>query len=78
MPSECNSSDCFKAHEKSILNSKIDIEDYHLCRLDSPRRGGAVASYIYLTAKNFFRNIERSFIDIVLPKSKLILVRVFY
>ena len=78
MPSECNSSDCFKAHDKSILNSKTDIEDYHLCRLDSPRRGGGVASYIYLTAKNFFRNIERSFIDIVLPKSKLILVRVFY
>ena len=57
--------------------------DYNIIRMDRSRRGGRVARYIkksisYNQKSSFCPIIESIFIDIVLPKSKPILVGVLY
>ena len=67
--------------DKSILSSEIDIEGYDLLKLVRSRRGGGVACYVkkslaYNYRDNFCKNIESIFIDIFLPKTKPILIRI--
>ena len=69
--------------DKSILSSEIDIEGFDLLRLDPSRRGGGVACYVkkflaYNYRDNFCKNTESIFIDIFLPKTKLILIGILY
>ena len=69
--------------DSSILNKKLDIDDYNLFRLDHSRRGGRVSCYIrkslsYNHKTNFCRNIESIFIGIFMQKSKPILEGVLY
>ena len=67
----------------SILNSKLDIDDYDLIRLDSSQREGEFTCYIrkslsYNHKTKFCFNIESIFIDIFLAKLKLILLGVLF
>ena len=69
--------------ENSISSSEIEIEGYDLLRLDWSRRGGGVACYVkkvlaYNYKHSFCKSTESIFIDIVLPKSKPILVGILY
>ena len=64
-----------------VSSWEIEIEDYDLLRLDLFRRGDGVACYIkrslvYNFKDNFCKSPESVFIDIFLPKTKPILVRI--
>ena len=67
----------------SILNSGLGIDEYDLIRLDYSKKEDGAPRYIRKTLScnhktSFCRNIESIFIDIFLPKSKLILAGVLY
>ena len=69
--------------DSSVLNEEIEIDGYTLERSDRNRRGGGVACYIrnnhsYNLRANFSDEIENIFLDIMLPKTKPILIGVVY
>ena len=69
--------------DSSVLNEEIEIDGYTIERSDRNRRGGGVACYIrnnlsYNIKENFSDEIENLFLDIMLPKTKPILLGVVY
>ena len=69
--------------DKTILDSEVDIDGYSIIRCDRTRNGGGVLMYInnnvsYKERANFSKEIENVFVDILLPKTKPILVGVLY
>ena len=62
---------------------EIQISNYELLRCDRNRSGGSVACYIrsdigYLQNHFFPREIENIFVEILLPKSKPLIVGIIY
>ena len=60
-----------------ILNSEVDIKGYDTIRMDYSKRRGRVdikKSFCYIHKSSFFLNIECIIMDIILPKSKPVLV----
>ena len=69
--------------DETIQNGEIEIEGYTLERSDRDRRGGGVACYIrydisFNVRENFSNEIENIFIDVLLPKTKPILIGIVY
>ena len=69
--------------DSSVNDEEIHINGYTLERSDRDRRGGGVACYIrsdlsYNVRNTFSDEIENIFVDIMLPKTKPILVVVIY
>ena len=69
--------------DNTVLDSEVDIDGYSIIRCDRTRNGGGVLMYInnnvsYKERANFSKEIENVFVDILLPKSKPILVGVLY
>ena len=79
--------------DESIQNGEIDIEGYTLERSNRNRRGGGVACYVrrgggvacyvrddisFNIRETFSNEIENIFLDILLPKTKLILIDIVY
>ena len=69
--------------DNSVLNEEVNIEGYKILRSDRNRHGGGVACYIknditFTERENFSTDLENIFFDILLPKSKPILVGIIY
>ena len=69
--------------DDTVLNSEVSIEGYTLFRSDRTRNGGGVIMYVnncvgVKERKNFSKDIENVFVDILLPKTKPILVGTIY
>ena len=69
--------------DNSVNDEEIKITGYNLERSDRDRRGGGVACYIrsdlsYNVRNTFSEEIENIFVDIMLPKTKPILMGVVY
>ena len=69
--------------DDSIEVGEIEIEGYSLERCDRNRKGGGVACYVrndisFNVRENFSNEIENIFVDILLPKTKPILVGIVY
>ena len=69
--------------DETILNEEIEINGYTLDRCDRNRKGGGVACYIrndisFNIRENFSNEIENIFLDILLPKTKPILIGIVY
>ena len=69
--------------DETILSSEFNVNGYDLVRLNHSRKGGGVACYIksliaYSYKENFCSNIESTFVDIYLLKSKPILLGILY
>ena len=70
--------------DETILQSEIQISNYELLRCDRNRNGGGVACYIrsdigYLLTEHFFpKEIENIFVEILLPKTKPLIVGIIY
>ena len=69
--------------DNSVLNSEVDIEGYTIFRSDRTRNGGGVIKYVNTNVGvkervNFSNEIENVFVDILLPKTKPILVGILY
>ena len=69
--------------DNAVLSSELELEGYDLVRSDRSRRGGSVACFVknsisYNRKPNFCINKESLFIEIFLPKSKLVLIGVLY
>ena len=69
--------------DESVLQSEIQINNYDLLRRDRNRNGGGVACYIrsdisYIQKQYFPEEIENIFFEILLPKTKLIVVWIIY
>ena len=69
--------------DQTILDSEICIDGYSIFRSDRTRNGGGVVMYVNknIGAKervNFSKEIENVFVDILLPKTKPILVGILY
>lgn len=70
--------------DDSILDAEIHIDNYCLLRKDRNRKGGGVCAYIrsdlMFKERNDFANtaVEAVWLDILLPKSKPILVGICY
>ena len=69
--------------DKSILDNEIKIDGYELKRSDRNRQGGGVACYIrkdlsFNVREDFSPDLENIFFDLLLPKSKPILVGILY
>ena len=67
----------------SVLDEEIDIDGYELVRSDRNRHGGGVACYIrndisFSIRDDFSNEIENIFLDILLPKTKPILIGILY
>ena len=65
------------------MSSKLEIEGYDLVRSDRFRRGGGIACFVknsisYNRKPNFYTNTESIFIEILLPKSKPVLIDISY
>ena len=65
--------------DNAVLSSELEIEGYDLVRSDRSRRGGGVACFVknsisYNRKPNFCINTESVFIEILLPKSKPVLI----
>ena len=65
--------------DKSILDGEISFENYSVIRKDRNRNGGGVACFIHKSLAfevrtDFPSNFENIFIDILLPKTKPILL----
>ena len=63
----------------SVLDGEINIDGYELVRSDRNRHGGGVACYIrsdisFNVRGDFSSEIENIFFDILLPKTKPILI----
>ena len=66
----------------SVLDGEINIDGYELVRSDRNRHGGGVACYIrsdisFNVRGDFSSEIENIFFDILLPKTKPILIGYF-
>ena len=69
--------------DDTIQIGEIEIEGYSLERCDRNRKGGGVACYIrndisFNIRENFSCDIENIFFDILLPKTKPILIGIVY
>ena len=69
--------------DNTVLSSELEIEGYGLVRSDRSHRGGGVACFVknsisYNWKRNFCINTESIFIEIFLPKSKLVLIGILY
>ena len=69
--------------DATILDGEVNIEGYELIRSDRNRHGGGVACYIkndvaFRSRGRFSNEIENLFFDILLPKTKPILVGIVY
>ena len=70
--------------DESVTDSEIDIQDYHVVRKDRNRNGGGVLIYIrsdiaFNTRSDLINDsIEAIWVDILLPKTKPILVGSIY
>ena len=69
--------------DATILDGEVNIEGYELIRSDRNRHGGGVACYIkndvaFRSRGGFFNEIENLFFNILLPKTKPILVGIVY
>ena len=69
--------------DETIQDEEINIQGYNLIRNDRNRNGGGVACYIrndihFNIREEFIDEMESIFFDILLPKSKPILVGVLY
>ena len=67
----------------SVLDGEINIDGYELVRSDRNRHGGGVACYIrndisFSIRGDFSSEIENIFLDILLPKTKPILIGILY
>ena len=67
----------------SVLDGEINIDGYELVRSDWNRHGGGVACYIrsdisFNVRGDFSSEIENIFFDILLPKTKPILIGILY
>ena len=67
----------------SVLDGEINIDGYELVRSDRNRHGGGVACYIHSDISfnirgDFSSEIENIFFDILLPKTKPILIGILY
>ena len=66
-----------------VLDGEINIDGYELVRSDWNRHGGGVACYIrsdisFNVRGDFSSEIENIFLDILLPKTKPILIGILY
>ena len=69
--------------DETILQSEIQISSYELLRCDRNRNGGGVDCYIrsdisYLQKHFFPKEIENIFVEILLPKTKSLIVGIIY
>ena len=69
--------------DESVLDGEVNIDGYEIKRCDRNRQGGGVACYIrkdlaFNPREDFSPDIENVFLDILLPKSKPILVGILY
>ena len=69
--------------DKTIFDEELKINGYKILRSDRNRNGGGVTCYIrtnlfFSKRKNFSTEIEHLLFDIFLPKTKPILVGIFY
>ena len=69
--------------DRSVLDGEINIDGYELVRSDRNRHGGGVACYIrsdisFNVRGDFSSEIENIFLDILLPKTKPILIGILY
>ena len=69
--------------DESVLQSEIQINNYDLLSRDRNRNHGGVACYIrsdisYIQEQHFPEEIENIFFEILLPKTKLIVVWIIY
>ena len=69
--------------DRSVLDGEINIDGYELVRSDWNRHGGGVAYYIrndisFSVRGDFSGEIENIFLDILLPKTKPILIGILY
>ena len=67
----------------SVIDGEINIDGYELVRSDRNRHGGGVACYIcsdisFNVRGDFSSEIENIFLDILLPKTKPILIGILY
>ena len=69
--------------DASVLDGEIQIPGYNVIRADRNRHGGGVMCYIrndlcFNQRENFSNEFENIFIDILLPKTKPILIGIIY
>ena len=69
--------------DNSVSDNEISISGYNVLRNDRNKRGGGVICYIrvdinYNRRENFSKDTENIFIDILLPKTKPILIGIIY
>ena len=69
--------------DESVLQSEIQINNYDLLSRDRNRNDGGFACYIrsdisYIQKQHFPEEIENIFFEILLPKTKLIVVWIIY
>ena len=69
--------------DKCILDSEIQIDNYHIIRCDRNRKGGGVACYVrndlsYIEKDFFPEEIGNLLFEILLPKAKPITVGIIY
>ena len=69
--------------DESVTDGEINIDGYELIRSDWNRHGGGVACYIrndisFNPRGNFSSKVENIFLDMLLPKTKPILIGILY
>ena len=69
--------------DKTVLDGEINIDGYELVRSDRNRHGGQVTCYIrsdvsFNVKGNFSSEVENIFFDMLLPKTKPILIGILY
>ena len=69
--------------DESVTDEEINIDGYELIRSDRNRHGGGVACYIrndisFNPRGNFSSEVENIFLDMLLPKTKPILIGILY
>ena len=69
--------------DESVTDGEINIDGYELIRSDRNRHGGGVACYIrndisFNPRGNFSSEVENIFLDMLLPKTKPILIGILY
>ena len=83
MKGQCNRNNRESKLDKTFLDEEVDIDGYELVRSDRNRYGGGVVCYIRndisLNVRgDFSSEIKNIFLDIFLPKTKLILIGILY
>ena len=69
--------------DETVLDGEINIDGYELIRSDRNRHGGGLACYIrndvsFNVRGNFSNEVENIFFDMLLPKTKPILIGILY